>query len=71
MAGCVARHLQRCRSDDLAGDGLLAPLRAGFVFAVVAALSAPLGATEYRSRDVTREFQREHPCLPRARSNAR
>jgi hypothetical protein len=29
---------------------------------VMAALSASLGAREYRSRDVTREFQREHPC---------
>ena len=28
----------------------------------MAALSASLGAREYRSRDVTREFQREHPC---------
>jgi hypothetical protein len=41
----------------------LAPLiRAGLVFAVIAALSAPLGAREYRSREMTWEFQREHPC---------
>jgi len=24
--------------------------------------AAPLSAKEYRSREVTREFQREHPC---------
>jgi hypothetical protein len=40
----------------------LAFLRAGLAFVVMAALSASLGAREYRSRDVTREFQREHPC---------
>ena len=38
--------------------------RAGpIVVAVIAALLAsPLSAREYRSREVTREFQREHPC---------
>jgi hypothetical protein len=28
----------------------------------VAIASSPLAAMEYRSREVTREFQREHPC---------
>ena len=38
--------------------------RAGpIIVAVIAALvSIPLSAKEYRSREVTREFQREHPC---------
>jgi hypothetical protein len=38
--------------------------RAGpIIVAVIAALlSSPLSAREYRSREVTREFQREHPC---------
>ena len=30
--------------------------------AVALACPAPLSAKEYRSREVTREFQREHPC---------
>jgi hypothetical protein len=32
------------------------------VAVIVALISAPLSAREYRSRGVTREFQREHPC---------
>jgi hypothetical protein len=38
--------------------------RAGpIIVAVIASLiSAPLSARDYRSREVTREFQREHPC---------
>jgi hypothetical protein len=38
--------------------------RAGpIIVAVIAApLSSPLSAREHRSREVTREFQREHPC---------
>ena len=30
--------------------------------AVALACPAPLAAKEYRSREVTREFQRQHPC---------
>jgi hypothetical protein len=30
--------------------------------AIVAVTSTPLSAREHRSREVTREFQREHPC---------
>jgi hypothetical protein len=30
--------------------------------AIALACPAPLSAKEYRSREVTREFQREHPC---------
>jgi hypothetical protein len=43
---------------------LLPVTRAGpIIVAVIAALiSAPLSAREYRSREVAREFQREHPC---------
>src|ERR1700731_2802630 len=43
---------------------LLPMTRAGpIIVAVIAALlSSPLSAREYRSREVTREFQREHPC---------
>jgi hypothetical protein len=43
---------------------LLPVTRAGaIIVAVIAALlSSPLSAREYRSREVTREFQREHPC---------
>ena len=38
--------------------------RASLIIALVVALAcpAPLSAKEYRSREVTREFQREHPC---------
>ena len=32
------------------------------VAVIVALVSSPLSAREYRSRQVTREFQREHPC---------
>jgi len=35
------------------------PLIAAIIVAVAA---SPLAAREYRSREVTREFQREHPC---------
>jgi hypothetical protein len=43
---------------------ILPVTRAGpIIVAVIAALlSSPLSAREYRSREVTREFQREHPC---------
>jgi hypothetical protein len=30
--------------------------------ALALACAGPLSAKEYRSREVTREFQREHPC---------
>jgi hypothetical protein len=34
-----------------------------FIVVIAAAVAAgPLSAREYRSREVTREFQREHPC---------
>jgi hypothetical protein len=38
--------------------------RAGPIIVVVIAalVSIPLSAREYRSREVAREFQREHPC---------
>jgi len=38
--------------------------RAGAIIAVAIALACagPLTAKEYRSREVAREFQREHPC---------
>ena len=38
--------------------------RASVIIALAVALAcpAPLSAKEYRSREVTREFQREHPC---------
>ena len=29
---------------------------------IIGVVSSPLSAKEYRSREVTREFQREHPC---------
>src|SRR5690242_20900943 len=32
-------------------------------------LSSPLSAREYRSREVTREFQREHPCPSTGRTS--
>jgi hypothetical protein len=32
------------------------------VIAIAVAVPGPLSAREYRSREVTREFQREHPC---------
>jgi hypothetical protein len=47
------------------GRGVLAAVtRAGpLIIAAIVAISAiPLSAREYRSREVTREFQREHPC---------
>jgi hypothetical protein len=45
--------------------------RAGLIIvAVIAALvSSPLSAREYRSREVTREFQREHPCPSTGRTS--
>lgn len=36
--------------------------------AIALALPGPLSAREYRSREVTREFQREHPCPSTART---
>ena len=38
--------------------------RASLIIALAVAFAcpAPLSAKEYRSREVTREFQREHPC---------
>jgi hypothetical protein len=47
------------------GGGVLAAVtRAGPLIAaiIVAVASGPLAAKEHRSREVTREFQREHPC---------
>jgi hypothetical protein len=63
-------HLRDNYADDTRGFvvhrllALLPMTRAGpIVAAVIAALlSSPLSAREYRSREVTREFQREHPC---------
>jgi hypothetical protein len=43
-------------SRPMAGASLIIAL------AVALACPVPLSAKEYRSRDVTREFQREHPC---------
>jgi hypothetical protein len=45
--------------------------RAGpIIVAVIAALlSSPLSARECRSREVTREFQREHPCPSTGRTS--
>jgi hypothetical protein len=40
----------------------VAVTRAAIIVAVIVALSAPVKAREYRSREVTREFQRDHPC---------
>ena len=38
-------------------------MRTGLIVAILlTVLCAPLSAREYRSREVTREFQREHPC---------
>ena len=39
-------------------------MRAGPIITVIAAMLAasPLPAKEHRSREVTREFQRQHPC---------
>jgi hypothetical protein len=39
--------------------GVSRPLIAAVILALVA---GPLAAREYRSREVTRVFQREHPC---------
>jgi len=39
------------------------------VIAVALALPGPLSAREYRSREVTREFQREHPCPSTGRTS--
>jgi hypothetical protein len=43
-------------SRPITGESLIIAL------AVALACPVPLSAKEYRSRDVTREFQREHPC---------
>ena len=36
---------------------------------IVAVAASPLAAREYRSREVTREFQREHPCPSTGKTN--
>lgn len=43
---------------------LLPVVRAGAIIVgiLVAVVSSPLVANDHRSREVTREFQREHPC---------
>jgi hypothetical protein len=54
------------------GRSVLAPLtRAGALISaiMVAVASGPLAANEHRSREVTREFQREHPCPATGRAN--
>jgi hypothetical protein len=53
------------------GQGVLASLRAGPLIAtmMVAVASGPLAAKEHRSRDVTREFQREQPCPSTGRAS--
>jgi hypothetical protein len=45
--------------------------RAGpiIVAVIVALVSIPLSAREYRSREVTLEFQREHPCPSTGRTS--
>jgi hypothetical protein len=63
-------HLRDGDADDARGFvvhrllALLPVTRAGpIIVAVIAALvSSPLSAREYRSREVAREFQRDHPC---------
>jgi hypothetical protein len=63
-------HLRDGDADDARGFvvhrllALLPVTRTGpIIVAVIAALvSSPLSAREYRSREVTRAFQREHPC---------
>src|ERR1700746_1466908 len=66
-----ARDHLRDGNPDYAGGfvvhrvlALLLVTRAGpIIVAVIAALiSAPLSAREHRSREVTWEFQRKHPC---------
>jgi hypothetical protein len=38
-------------------------MRTGLIVAILLTVTcAPLSATEHRSREVTLEFQREHPC---------
>ena len=62
-------HLRDGDADDARGFAvhrvlaLLPVTRAGpiIVAVIVAVVSIPLSAREYRSREVTREFQREHP----------
>jgi hypothetical protein len=54
------------------GRSVLARLtKAGLVIAavVIAVASSPLAAREQRSREVTREFQREHPCPSTGKSS--
>src|SRR6202022_2164875 len=63
-------HLRDRDADDPRGSvvhrvlALLPVTRTGpIIGAVIAALvSSPLSAREYRSCEVAREFQREHPC---------
>ena len=49
-------------------DALVGVLTLVFVM-VLAIASGPLAAREYRSREVTREFQREHPCPSTGKTN--
>jgi hypothetical protein len=55
----------RCVADTLNGNSPKmsgVSLRLILVVAMTLASSSHLSAKEYRSREVTREFQREHPC---------
>ena len=57
-------HFQRSQLFRISALASTPVTRAGpiIVAPVAALLSNPLSAREYRSREVTREFQREHPC---------
>jgi hypothetical protein len=56
----------------LVGRSVLAMMKAGpVIIAVIIGVAwSPLSAKEYRSREVTREFQREHPCPSTGKTSA-
>ena len=63
-------HIHNGDTDDIGGTvvhrllALLPVVRVGpiIVEIMIAVVSSPLSANEHRSREVNREFQREHPC---------
>jgi hypothetical protein len=60
MRGARDHLLHRSRHNPFRMDCVaLAPV---IVALILALASSPLAASENRSREVTREFQREHPC---------
>src|SRR5205085_3992504 len=53
---------EACRELRCMVEAINAGAGAIIALAIAVACAGPLSAKEHRSREVTREFQREHPC---------